>query len=201
MANTVISLFSVVLLCMIAVKGKTKLQYSKSEWLRESDQGGNGETGGIKEDGDFREVSGRTSVATGVTTEDSHILSLQRLPAGRSGNKADKPPVLLQHGLLCDAIIWVTNSPEQSLGFILADNGYTVWLANVCGTKYSRRHTSLNPTHLAYWDWSWDELANYDLPAFAKYVYSHIGQQMHYAGHSLLYYQFLFLFSGFVKSA
>lgn len=34
-----------------------------------------------------------------VTTEDGYILSLQRMPAGRSGEKADKPPVLLQHGI------------------------------------------------------------------------------------------------------
>ncbi|KAG4383111.1 hypothetical protein GLYMA_13G003000v4 [Glycine max] len=39
--------------------------------------------------------------------------------------------------------------------------------------------------HKAYWDWSWDELARYDLPAFVQYVYNQTGQRMHYAGHSL----------------
>ncbi|TKY66416.1 Triacylglycerol lipase 2 [Spatholobus suberectus] len=120
-----------------------------------------------------------------VTTEDGYILSLQRLPIGRYGKKADKPPVLLQHGLFCDAIIWLVNCPDESLGFILADNGYDVWLANARGTKYSRGHKSLKPNDTAYWDWSWDELASYDLPAFVKYVYSNTGQRMHYAGHSL----------------
>lgn len=36
-----------------------------------------------------------------VTTQDVYILSMQRIPAGRSGKTAGKrPPVLLQHGLL-----------------------------------------------------------------------------------------------------
>ncbi|KAL5058694.1 hypothetical protein RYX36_030298 [Vicia faba] len=38
--------------------------------------------------------------------------------------------------------------------------------------------------HKAYWDWSWDELASYDLPASVEYVYNYTGQKMHYVGHS-----------------
>lgn len=47
-----------------------------------------------------------------------------------------------------DAIVWVVNPPDESLGFILADNGYDVWLANVRGTKYSRGHISLHPNDM-----------------------------------------------------
>ncbi|KAK2442547.1 triacylglycerol lipase [Trifolium repens] len=119
-----------------------------------------------------------------VTTEDGYILSLQRIPVGRSGKNATKPPVLLHHGLFCDAIIWLFNSPEESLGFLLADNGFDVWLANGRGTRYSSTHTSLSPNDMAYWDWSWDELAGYDLPALVQYVYNQTGQKMHYTGHS-----------------
>ncbi|KAG5545657.1 hypothetical protein RHGRI_017965 [Rhododendron griersonianum] len=104
-----------------------------------------------------------------VTTTDGYILSLQRIPAGRSGVTADKPPVLLQHGVFSDATTWLVNTPDQSLGFILADNGYDVWLANTRGTKYSSGHTSLSPSDPAYWNWSWDELAGYDLPASVQY--------------------------------
>ncbi|XP_058220143.1 triacylglycerol lipase 2-like isoform X1 [Rhododendron vialii] len=120
-----------------------------------------------------------------VTTTDGYILSLQRIPAGRSGVRADKPPVLLQHGLLVDATTWLVNTPDQSLAFILADNGYDVWLANTRGTKYSSGHTSLSPSDPAYWDWSWDELAAYDLPASVQFVHGQTGQNLHYVGHSL----------------
>ncbi|CAB4274109.1 unnamed protein product [Prunus armeniaca] len=122
-----------------------------------------------------------------VTTADGYILGLQRIPKGRSGNEiADRQPVLLQHGLLLDASSWLLNPPDQSLAFILADNGFDVWLANSRGTKSSRGHTSLSPDDdPAYWDWSWDELASHDLPAFFQYVNNQTGQKLHYVGHSL----------------
>ncbi|OMP07534.1 Alpha/beta hydrolase-1 [Corchorus olitorius] len=120
-----------------------------------------------------------------VTTKDGYILSLQRIPSGRSGKTADKPPVLLQHGILVDAAPWLLNSQDESLGFILADNGFDVWLANTRGTTYSRGHTSLSPNDSAYWEWSWDELVQYDLSAFVQYVHDQTNQKLHYVGHSL----------------
>ncbi|EOX93358.1 Myzus persicae-induced lipase 1 [Theobroma cacao] len=120
-----------------------------------------------------------------VATKDGYILSVQRIPVGQSGKTADKPPVLLQHGILVDAAPWLLNSPDESLGFILADNGFDVWLANTRGTKYSRGHTSLSPNDSAYWEWSWDELVQYDLSALVQYVHDQTGQKLHYVGHSL----------------
>jgi len=44
-----------------------------------------------------------------------------------------------------DALTWLINPPDEALGFILADNGYDVWISNTRGTKYSRSHKSLSP--------------------------------------------------------
>ncbi|XP_020203373.1 triacylglycerol lipase 2 [Cajanus cajan] len=181
MANTaVIILFSIVLLCITATQGRKTL-HQNNEWLTSypvvDDIDGICKT--------MVETQGYTCEEHKVTTEDGYILSLQRMPVGRSGKKADKPPVLLQHGIFADAITWLFNLPDESLGFILADNGYDVWLANTRGTKYSSGHTSLDPNDMAYWDWSWDELASYDLPAFVQYVYNQTGQKVHYVGYSL----------------
>ncbi|XP_050205024.1 triacylglycerol lipase 2-like [Mercurialis annua] len=120
-----------------------------------------------------------------VTTEDGYILSMQRLPADSFGTPSYKPPVLLQHGILMDGSAWLFNSPDQSLAFILADNGYDVWISNTRGTTYSRGHTSLCPSAPDYWNWSWDELATYDLPAIFNYVHNQTAQKLYYVGHSL----------------
>ncbi|KAK8711840.1 hypothetical protein V6N13_147101 [Hibiscus sabdariffa] len=48
-----------------------------------------------------------------VTTEDGYILSVQRIPAGRSGKTANKPPVLLQHGIFAGTLIALASFSQQ----------------------------------------------------------------------------------------
>lgn len=40
--------------------------------------------------------------------------------------------------------VWFLDSPEQSLGFILADHDFDVWVGNVRGTRWSHGHISLS---------------------------------------------------------
>jgi lysosomal acid lipase/cholesteryl ester hydrolase len=75
-----------------------------------------------------------------VITEDHYILKIHRIPYGKqtlsNKNRASnltKPIVLLQHGLLDSSATYVINFPDESLGFILADNGYDVWIGNIRG--------------------------------------------------------------------
>ncbi|KAL5581343.1 hypothetical protein UlMin_013785 [Ulmus minor] len=121
-----------------------------------------------------------------VTTEDGYILNMQRISEGRSGGIGQKKqPVLIQHGILVDGMTWLLNSPEENLPMILADQGFDVWIANTRGTRFSRRHVSLDPTQPSFWNWSWDELVTFDLPAVFDHVYKETGQKLHYVGHSL----------------
>ncbi|KAK9925494.1 hypothetical protein M0R45_033816 [Rubus argutus] len=123
-----------------------------------------------------------------VTTDDGFILSVQRIPKGRNGRGGSgkgKPPVIIQHGVLVDGAIWLLNSADKNLPFILADNGFDVWIVNTRGTRFSRRHTSMDPRSSNFWNWSWDELVAHDLPAVFNYVYGQTRQKINYVGHSL----------------
>ncbi|RZC70003.1 hypothetical protein C5167_033150 [Papaver somniferum] len=119
-----------------------------------------------------------------VKTKDGYILTLHRVNSA-NGDVKTKQPAFLQHGLFLDAASWFLDLPNQSLGFILADSGYDVWVANTRGTRYSRGHETLDASAATYWDWSWDELVQYDLPAFLGFVNRQTGKKINYIGHSL----------------
>ncbi|XP_033107826.1 lysosomal acid lipase/cholesteryl ester hydrolase-like [Anneissia japonica] len=122
-----------------------------------------------------------------VNTSDGFILGLQRIPYGRNEKppKQGRPVVFLQHGLLCASTNWLTNLRNESLGYILADAGFDVWLGNVRGNTYSKNHTYLKPDQNAFWAWSFDEMAAYDLPSMVNYVLKVSNQKkLSYVGHS-----------------
>ncbi|XP_046650053.1 gastric triacylglycerol lipase-like isoform X1 [Daphnia pulicaria] len=115
-----------------------------------------------------------------VTTADGYILELHRI--GFSNGR----PVLLQHGLLSTDVDWITNPARQSLGFRLADLGYDVYLSNARGNTYSRRHIHLDPKKRAYWNFSYDEMGLYDVPANVDFILK-LSQKskLIYIGHSM----------------
>ncbi|NWZ80323.1 LICH hydrolase, partial [Poecile atricapillus] len=121
-----------------------------------------------------------------VTTEDGYILGVFRIPAGRnSQNTGKKPAVLLHHGILSDSIHWIANLPNNSLGFILADAGYDVWLGNSRGDTWSLKHRTLKPCQKEFWQFSFDEIGKYDIPAELNFIMNKTGQkEVYYIGHS-----------------
>jgi len=124
-----------------------------------------------------------------VTTQDGYILAMHRIPHGRTKDGKEKRPVIfVQHGLLCSSSDWVIATPSKGLGYILADAGYDVWLGNYRGNTYSRNHTFLNPDDQSggFWDFTWDEMAHYDIPAMIEKVLELTGEtELFYAGHSM----------------
>ncbi|XP_004440076.1 PREDICTED: gastric triacylglycerol lipase-like [Ceratotherium simum simum] len=122
-----------------------------------------------------------------VITADGYILPLYRIPHGKNdaNRLVQKPVVYLQHGLLVTASNWILNPPDKSLGFLLADAGYDVWLGNSRGNRWSRKHLYLETNSKEFWAFSFDEMAKYDLPSTIDFILKKTGQEkLHYVGHS-----------------
>ncbi|XP_018568043.1 lipase member K-like [Anoplophora glabripennis] len=121
-----------------------------------------------------------------VTTDDGYILTLFRIPHNGSDINSTRQPVLIQHGIGASAVFWMMQG-RRSLAFVLADNGYDVWLSTSRGAGYSRKHTHLTTEDPSYWNFGLHELAVYDLPANIEFI-SNITEQrgkIIYIGHSM----------------
>lgn len=110
-----------------------------------------------------------------VKTEDGYLLTMHRIPCGRNGcpqsGRGSGQPVFLQHGLLSSSADWCLSGPGHAFAFTLADLGYDVWLGNARGNTYSRKHVSISNEDAKFWDFSWHEMALYDIPAELDFVY------------------------------
>lgn len=141
-----------------------------------------------------------------VQTSDGFKLRLHRIPAGarklnyevdtdsssvesenlhRNETVSNSEPIFLMHGLLCAATMWVAQNTDKSLGFMLADAGYDVWMLSARATSFSSAHKNLDPHNKKYWDYSWHEIGYYDIPASINYVLQKTKhKKVRYVGHS-----------------
>lgn len=120
-----------------------------------------------------------------VVTDDQHELTLFRLQAKNSIMTSGKPVVLLWHGLLDCGDTWIANEENFAPAFVLANQGYDVWVGNSRGTKYSLGHRLYDQrTSEAFWNFSWMEMSELDLPAAFEFVARSTGQKINYIGHS-----------------
>ena len=120
-----------------------------------------------------------------VTTEDGYILTLYRIPAAKGKPIVPgKPVVFLQHGLLDLADTWIMDIPAPA--FLFSDAGFDVWLGNSRGSYHSLGHVKYNyKTDPQYWQFTWQHMADFDIPAVIPYVLKATNQKkLAYVGHS-----------------
>ncbi|XP_075230312.1 lipase 3-like [Lycorma delicatula] len=120
-----------------------------------------------------------------VTTEDGYILQLTRITP-RVPTKSKYAPVLLQHGVLAASDQWLLQGRGRDLAFILAENGFDVWLGDQRGSVNSRANIKYGPHDERFWDFSFHESGMYDLPAFIdKILLITKASQITFIGHSM----------------
>lgn len=122
-----------------------------------------------------------------VVTQDGYITSMWRIPGLLNEDLSDskKPPLLMTHGMESDMMQWVMNRESAAPAFVLARNGYDVWMANNRGCRFSQTHVKLDNKKKEYWDFSWEEMGTQDTPAMIDYILDKTGfEQMTFIGHS-----------------
>ncbi|KAH8341965.1 hypothetical protein KR059_006403, partial [Drosophila kikkawai] len=115
-----------------------------------------------------------------VVTKDGFVLNVHRIP------KPGRQPVLMCHGLFGSSAAYVILGPDRSLGFMLSDLRYDIWLLNTRGNRYSRKHKRYHRHKPQFWDFSFHELGMYDIPDAIDYILARSRgfRQLHYVGHS-----------------
>ena len=125
-----------------------------------------------------------------VYTADGFVLKVFNIKGdgsevSRNGPGEPKPVVFLQHGLIASSETFVQNG-DNSLAFKLVEAGYDVWLGNNRGNIYSRKNLYYQPWGKQYFDFSFYEMGEYDLPAMIDYALIQSNQKkLSYIAHSL----------------
>lgn len=119
-----------------------------------------------------------------IETSDGYLLTIHRVRKNATGCTTSIP-ILLQHGVGCSSDDFIVAGPNKALAYLLADECYDVWLGNSRGNKYSRRHVSLSPDCGEFWEFSFNEMGRYDLPAVIDYILGTTNSiKLMYGGHS-----------------
>ncbi|CAD5225682.1 unnamed protein product [Bursaphelenchus xylophilus] len=119
-------------------------------------------------------------------TKDGWSLKIHRIPRGKNevNDKPKRPVIILQHGIECSSDNWILNLPHQSPGFVFADAGFDVWMANSRGNIYTS-HANYSRHNSEFWHYTSDDMQRYDLPALFDLIANITGQsQFYYVGHS-----------------
>eukprot|EP01006_Ploeotia_vitrea_P029936 TRINITY_DN62390_c2_g1_i1.p2 TRINITY_DN62390_c2_g1~~TRINITY_DN62390_c2_g1_i1.p2 ORF type:complete len:383 (+),score=54.20 TRINITY_DN62390_c2_g1_i1:31-1179(+) len=116
------------------------------------------------------------------TTPDGFVLGMFRIPPKKKG----APVAILQHGLYDSSATWVNNLPNESLGYILHDAGYDIWMPNSRGNNFSQKNIYHKRDTDEFWNLiDWDKMGALDMPTVVSYVKNMTGHStVSWVGHS-----------------
>ncbi|XP_018352189.1 PREDICTED: lipase 1-like [Trachymyrmex septentrionalis] len=122
-----------------------------------------------------------------ITTEDGYNLVIHRISGTPLHvDQKQRPVVFLKSGIFSSSDTWVLFGPGRDLPFLLADEGYDVWLGNSRGNTYCRSHVKLSPQSKNFWRYSYHEIGTKDLPVVIDYVLNYTNQKtLHYISYSM----------------
>ncbi|KAF8372803.1 hypothetical protein PRIPAC_79232 [Pristionchus pacificus] len=92
-------------------------------------------------------------------------------------SSCNRPPIVFAHGFGGGSTMFMTNPPESSPAFILADAGFDVFLLNHRGTTYGRRHKFLKQWENKFWQYTVDDMSKYDSTAVIDKVLELTGNE------------------------
>lgn len=69
-----------------------------------------------------------------------------------------------------DGGTWFFNDAALDLSLELVDRGYDIWITNSRGTVFSNTHMKYTVDDAEFWDFSFHEMGQYDVPANLKYI-------------------------------
>ena len=76
----------------------------------------------------------------------------------------------MMHGWAADHKFWTCNDPELAPAFILADQGFDVWLGNNRGNRFARAHTTIPIDSKEFWDIQSVKMGLHETPDFIDFV-------------------------------
>ena len=123
-----------------------------------------------------------------ITTDDGYILTTFRVTGNKNMEVTPDEslnPVMLMHGLGCDATSWVDPGWEpfgDPLPLRLFNRGFDVYMASNRGTKYCQQHETLALDTPEYWAFSWAEMGLYDDVSNVKFIKERTGKKVSYVG-------------------
>eukprot|EP00768_Dysnectes_brevis_P005277 gnl/Dysnectes_brevis/377_a419_4777.p1 GENE.gnl/Dysnectes_brevis/377_a419_4777~~gnl/Dysnectes_brevis/377_a419_4777.p1 ORF type:complete len:439 (+),score=115.29 gnl/Dysnectes_brevis/377_a419_4777:55-1371(+) len=123
----------------------------------------------------YVEMQGFQLLEFSIVTEDDYILTLWRLVeiGEPTFNLSSRPPLLLVHGILENGMTWIYNNRSTSPGYQFHDEGFDVWIINCRGTTFSQHHQYLDYHEDEYWNYSFDEIAHFDIPCALDALLEH----------------------------